>query len=37
MVKSLPDKVPVTVLNFVNLADRGYYDGLTFHRVIADS
>jgi peptidyl-prolyl cis-trans isomerase B (cyclophilin B) len=31
-----PDKVPVTVLNFVNLAKRGYYDGLTFHRVIAD-
>jgi len=31
-----PDKVPLTVLNFVNLAKRGYYDGLTFHRVIAD-
>ena len=30
------DKVPVTVANFVNLAQRGYYDGLTFHRVIAD-
>lgn len=27
---------PVTVANFVNLATRGYYDGLTFHRVIAD-
>jgi peptidyl-prolyl cis-trans isomerase B (cyclophilin B) len=27
---------PVTVANFVNLAQRGYYDGLTFHRVIAD-
>ena len=28
------DKAPVTVANFVNLAQRGYYDGLTFHRVI---
>jgi peptidyl-prolyl cis-trans isomerase B (cyclophilin B) len=28
--------VPVTVANFVNLANRGYYDGLKFHRVIAD-
>jgi peptidyl-prolyl cis-trans isomerase B (cyclophilin B) len=30
------DKAPVTVANFVNLARRGYYDGLTFHRVIPD-
>jgi len=29
-----PDKTPVTVANFVNLATRGFYDGLTFHRVI---
>lgn len=28
------DKAPVTVANFINLARRGYYDGLTFHRVI---
>lgn len=28
------DKTPVTVGSFVNLARRGYYDGLTFHRVI---
>jgi len=27
---------PVTVANFVNLAQRGYYDGLNFHRVIED-
>ncbi|MCR9132124.1 MAG: peptidylprolyl isomerase [bacterium] len=27
-------KTPKTVANFVNLAQRGYYDGLTFHRVI---
>ena len=30
------DKTPVTVANFVNLARRGFYDGLDFHRVIAD-
>ena len=28
------DKVPFTVANFVNLAQRGYYNGLQFHRVI---
>jgi peptidyl-prolyl cis-trans isomerase B (cyclophilin B) len=31
-----PDKAPLTVLNFVNLSKRGFYDGLTFHRVIPD-
>ena len=30
------DKAPLTVANFVNLAQRGFYDGLTFHRVIND-
>jgi peptidyl-prolyl cis-trans isomerase B (cyclophilin B) len=30
------DKTPVTVASFVNLAKRGYYDGLSFHRVIPD-
>lgn len=30
------DKAPVTVASFVNLARRGFYDGLKFHRVIAD-
>ena len=25
---------PVTVASFVNLATRGFYDGLTFHRVV---
>jgi len=30
------DEAPVTVANFVNLARRGFYDGLSFHRVIAD-
>lgn len=27
-------KVPMTVANFLNLASKGFYDGLTFHRVI---
>ena len=30
------DKTPVTTANFINLVQRGYYDGLTFHRVIPD-
>ncbi|CAM2066129.1 Peptidyl-prolyl cis-trans isomerase [Sulfidibacter corallicola] len=30
------DKVPATVANFVNLAKRGFYDNLKFHRVIPD-
>ena len=29
-------KVPVTSANFLNLAKRGYYDGISFHRVIAN-
>ena len=29
-----PDKAPITVENFVNLAKEGFYDGLIFHRVI---
>jgi peptidyl-prolyl cis-trans isomerase B (cyclophilin B) len=35
-VSLMPDRAPVTVANFVNLARRGFYDGLKFHRVIAD-
>ena len=31
-----PSEAPLTVSNFVNLVQRGYYDGLTFHRVIPD-
>ena len=30
------DKAPLTVANFANLANRGYYDNLSFHRVIED-
>lgn len=29
-------KVPMTAANFLNLSKRGFYDGLKFHRVIAD-
>ena len=28
------DTAPVTVTNFINLANSGFYNGLTFHRVI---
>ena len=33
-INFFPDQVPLTVANFVNLAQKGYYDGLKFHRVI---
>ena len=29
-----PNEAPVTVENFINLASEGFYDGLTFHRII---
>ena len=32
----MPGLAPITVNNFVNLARQGYYDGLTFHRYVAD-
>ncbi len=35
-INLLPDVAPMTVANFVNLSARGYYDGLKFHRVLAD-
>lgn len=35
-VELYPDKAPLTVANFVNLANRGFYNGLSFHRVIPD-
>jgi peptidyl-prolyl cis-trans isomerase B (cyclophilin B) len=31
-----PQHAPITVNNFVFLANEGFYDGLTFHRVIAN-
>ena len=35
VVELYPDCAPNTVANFVELANSGYYDGLTFHRVIS--
>tara|TARA_A100001015_G_scaffold124868_1_gene138390 strand:+ start:1313 stop:1858 length:546 start_codon:yes stop_codon:yes gene_type:complete len=35
-LKLFPDHAPYTVASFVNLVEREYYDGLTFHRVIDD-
>lgn len=32
-VELYPDKAPNTVLNFISLVNKGFYDGLTFHRV----
>ncbi len=34
-VKLDQDEAPITTENFVNLAEDGFYDGLTFHRIIA--
>lgn len=31
-----PDQAPNTVANFVKLANNGYYNGLTFHRIVKD-
>lgn len=31
-----PEKAPVTVENFLDYVERGWYDGTVFHRVIAD-
>lgn len=33
-VEFYPQDAPLTVKNFVDLAQKGYYDGLSFHRVI---
>ena len=30
------ESAPITVANFVELAENGFYDGLTFHRIIED-
>ena len=35
-LKLFAEKTPITVGNFVNLANRGYYNNLNFHRVIPD-
>lgn len=35
-LKLFPEIAPKTVQNFVKLSKKGYYDGITFHRVIND-
>lgn len=35
-VELYESETPITVANFVKLAESGYYDGLTFHRVLPD-
>ncbi|PIP73541.1 MAG: peptidylprolyl isomerase [Candidatus Lloydbacteria bacterium CG22_combo_CG10-13_8_21_14_all_47_15] len=35
-IKLLKDKAPLTVANFIKLAESGFYDGTLFHRVIKD-
>ena len=30
-----PDVAPISVQNFIDLAEKGFYDGLIFHRVIS--
>ena len=36
VVELYPEYAPNTVANFVKLANNGFYDGLTFHRIIED-
>ena len=35
-IRLFPDAAPKTVENFIGLIQKGYYDNLTFHRVIQD-
>lgn len=35
-VELYPDQAPNTVANFIRLVNRGFYNGLTFHRTIPD-
>jgi len=35
-IELFADQTPKTVENFVGLAEKGYYNGIIFHRVIAD-
>ncbi|MFQ5635342.1 MAG: peptidylprolyl isomerase [Gammaproteobacteria bacterium] len=35
-IELYPEHAPATVNNFVFLAGQGFYDGISFHRVIAD-
>ncbi|MBQ8918229.1 MAG: peptidylprolyl isomerase [Oscillospiraceae bacterium] len=33
-IELYPDVAPITVQNFIDLVNKGFYNGLTFHRVI---
>ena len=35
-VELYPDQAPESVANFIALANRGFYDGTTFHRIVKD-
>ncbi|MEK3574265.1 peptidylprolyl isomerase [Lactobacillus crispatus] len=35
-IQLFPEQAPMTVENFIRLAQKGYYDGTIFHRVIID-
>jgi peptidyl-prolyl cis-trans isomerase B (cyclophilin B) len=35
-LKLYPEEAPKTVANFIKLIDKGFYNGLTFHRVVSD-
>ena len=35
-IELYPDQAQNTVANFITLANRGFYDGLTFHRIVKD-
>ena len=35
-IELFADQTPITCANFINLIQKGYYDGLSFHRVISD-
>ena len=34
-IELFEDRAPITTKNFIDLVEKGYYDGLTFHRVIS--
>jgi cyclophilin family peptidyl-prolyl cis-trans isomerase len=36
LIQLFPDKAPLAVNNFIFLARKGWYDGITFHRVVSN-
>lgn len=36
IIELFADKAPITVANFLNYVDKGFYEGVIFHRVIKD-